>query len=203
MAMAGQTDFARAQIYIEFHCEKDWFQLKKVQKNQNRLQQARIAKSSKKHVVSVILQGLKFILNFILKRLDFSPKSFNMAKIGSRKRKLQKAKTKSLFFARAQISVQFLVKSRKLENCQNRFPTSRGHGHAISGGRKRTNKWKVNKSGSASQMANTLLKDFGFADFPQWEHSPPKLQFRRNRKEIKRLSGPCCFDLSWGQTWEE
>jgi hypothetical protein len=45
---------------------------------------AKNRKTSKKKLFFSILKGLKFLLNFVLKNIDFNRKSFKMAKIGSR-----------------------------------------------------------------------------------------------------------------------
>ena len=69
-----------------------------------------ISKTSKNTKKS-ILKGLKFLLKFILKNIDFKRKSFKMAKIGSESEKSKNLEKKTFFFdfERAQISIEFRI----------------------------------------------------------------------------------------------
>ncbi len=135
--------FARAQMSIWFQPEKNtiWNQ----QAGQNRLPpESENYKNLETNVFLLILQGLKFLFNFILKKLNLKRRSlwrsFKIAKIGSRPWPWPLPRPRD--FGRSKKKDKYIW----LWLC-------------LPGG-----------------FADCPQEDFGFADFPQWEHSPPNLQ---------------------------
>ncbi len=114
----------------------------------------KIEKTRKNDIFFSILKGLKLLLNFMLKNIDFNRNSFKMAKIGSRPWPWPWP-----------------------------WPWPRDF--------RRSKKTKKTLAPAAR-----ILKDFGFADFPQWEaltpQAPISLVFfhlllrRSRRRDVRR-----------------